>query len=231
MTKTRYVDREVSVGIVEDDELTRERLRARVDAAASLTCIFAVATVAEANDQMVRCKPGVLLVDLRLPDGDGVEVLTHMREHLHSTVALVISTLGNEESVTRAIKAGALGYLLKDDSEEMIERSIRQLLNGGSPISPAIARHLIRHFQPAKPPVAPNRKASNTLTPREADVLMLAAKGYSYQEVAELLGVTTNTVSSYTKKIYEKLAVNSRNEALFEATRLGLVVPPEPEQP
>lgn len=118
-----------------------------------------------------------------------------------------------------------MGYLLKDDTEEMIEASIRQLLDGGSPISPSIARHLIRHFQPSRAG-GEIKVQGDMLSPRELDVLTFAAKGYSYQEVAELLGVTPNTVSSYTKKIYEKLAVNSRNEALFEATRLGLVSPP-----
>lgn len=219
----------IGVGIVEDDTIARERLCRSVTAAKSFELAFAAGTVAEAVAGLDLHRPRVLLVDIRLPDGNGIEVLNHMREAHADTVGLVISALGDESSVVRAIKAGAMGYLLKDDTEEMIEASIRQLLDGGSPISPSIARHLIRHFQPAQDDRQDKQYVADTLSPRELDVLTFAAKGYSYQEVAELLGVTANTVSSYTKKIYEKLAVNSRNEALFEATRLGLVSPPTRE--
>lgn len=216
---------QVNVGIVEDDQVTRDRLCRGVEAGRSLSLAFAVGTVREAIAELDHRPPDVLLVDICLPDGDGTEVLTHMRSFHRAIVGLVISALGDESSVIRAIAAGAMGYLLKDDTEEMIEASIHQLLNGGSPISPSIARHLIGHFQ-SPPDEAGNPVKADMLSPRELDVLTFAAKGYSYQEVAELLGVTPNTVSSYTKKIYEKLAVNSRNEALFEATRLGLVSPP-----
>lgn len=216
----------ITVGIVEDDPITRDRLCASIDAAAGLELLFAAGTVAEVIDELDCSQPQVLLVDLQLPDGNGVEVLAHLRKAHKDTVAMVISALGDESSVVRAIKAGALGYLLKDDTEQVIESSIVELLEGGSPISPAIARHLIRHFQPLMGDDSAAKHRADTLSPRELDVLTFASKGYSYQEVAELLGVTPNTVSSYTKKIYEKLAVHSRTEALFEATRLGLVAPP-----
>lgn len=217
---------QINVGIVEDDVLTREKLKHCIDVSSHMSCAFAVATVREAIKAMDEHQPKVMLVDLCLPDGSGVQVLSHMRASCEESIALVVSALGDEASVVRAIKAGAMGYLLKDDTDAMVEASITQLLQGGSPISPSIARHLIKHFQPVQGKADPATHSADSLSSRELDVLTLAAKGYSYQEVAELLGVTPNTISSYTKKIYEKLAVHSRNEALFEATRLGLVQPP-----
>jgi DNA-binding NarL/FixJ family response regulator len=133
----------------------------------------------------------------------------------------VITVFGNEKRVVGAIQAGAIGYLLKDDQTNEIGAAIEQLLQGGSPISPAIARHLIRHFQP--PPSAPPSAARETLTAREQEVLGLAMKGFSYAEIAQLLGLSPNTIGSYTKHIYEKLAVSSRTEAIYEASRLGLI--------
>ena len=224
---TQFRAQKQTVGIIEDDTVTQDRLTRAVASSKSLTPVFTVGTVREAIALLDKHKPTVLLVDLCLTDGDGTSVLAHMRNRHPGVLAMVISALGDETSVIRAIKSGAMGYLLKDDSEEVIEEAILQLLSGGSPISPPIARHLIGHFQPVAQDASSALNRHDKLSPRELDVLTFAAKGYSYQEVAELLGVTPNTVSSYTKRIYEKLEVNSRTEALFEATRLGLVAPPE----
>lgn len=202
------------------------RLCRDVENAGSLQLAFSAGCAADAIAKFDEHQPDVLLVDIRLPDGDGTQVIAYARAKRTTTNVLVISALGDESSVIRAIKSGAMGYLLKDDSGEMIEASILQLVNGGSPISPPIARHLIQHFQPQTDGDSDVGASADTLSPRELDVLRLAAKGYTYQEVAQLLGISANTVGSYTKKIYEKLAVNSRTEALFEATRLGLVSPP-----
>ncbi len=221
----------ISVGIVEDDKAVRDRIERGIRKSARLTPVFAVATVSEAIAAADRHSPTIVLVDICLPDGSGLAVIDHLREKKSKTLAMVISALGDEASIVSALKAGALGYLLKDDSAEMIETAIDELVRGGSPISPAVARHLIRRFrQPASAAGPGGAHSADTLTPRELDVLTLSAKGYSYQEVADLLGVTANTVRCYTKRIYEKLAVNSRSEALFEAMSMGLLVPPTKER-
>ena len=139
----------IEIGIVEDDVLARERLERTLVSSDRLSTVFAVGSVKAGIDALDAHAPRVMLVDLRLPDGDGTQILSYMRAHHPSTLAMVISALGDESSVVRAIKAGAMGYLLKDDPEPVIEQSILQLLNGGSPISPPIARHLIDYFQPA----------------------------------------------------------------------------------
>ncbi|MGB0722838.1 MAG: LuxR C-terminal-related transcriptional regulator [Gammaproteobacteria bacterium] len=169
------------------------------------------------------------------------------------TEAMVITVFGDERHVVDALAAGAGGYLLKDDSYTDIGESIRQLLAGGAPISPAIARHLLKRFQPPShsqsqsPPLAPppaqNPAQPRTqphaqlqaqsplperLTNREQEILKSIAKGYTAKEIAELEGVTYYTVTTHVKNIYRKLAVNSRTEAIFEAIQLGLIQPQSP---
>jgi DNA-binding NarL/FixJ family response regulator len=140
---------------------------------------------------------------------------------------MVISVFGDEKSVLAAIEAGASGYLLKDGAEEHIADSIMRLVAGEAPISPAIAVHLIRRLRPkAEPPTPPRAggdQPSDALTDREMEVLELVAKGLSYEEIGETLRLRYNTIASYIKGIYRKLAVRSRGEAVFEARQMGLL--------
>jgi DNA-binding NarL/FixJ family response regulator len=210
-----------TVFIVEDDDLTRTSLVRRIaEAQAGLVVTTAVGTCREIRGALEATRPAVLLVDLGLPDGDGLDIIRETARRWPSVLIMVITVFGDEMKVVSSIKAGASGYLLKDDAVGIGE-AIRQMLAGGSPISPAIARHLIRHFRPAD--TEPPATSSVTLTPREMEILTLAAKGFSYAETAALLGLTSSTVSSYTKNIYGKLAVSSRSEAVYEATRMGLI--------
>jgi DNA-binding NarL/FixJ family response regulator len=126
--------------------------------------------------------------------------------------------------------AGASGYLLKDASEDNFLSGIRELMAGGSPISPIIARRLLKRFQPdlatdrATPPAVANVEESDvSLSAREREILLLASKGYNYPEMGKLMGISPHTVTSHVKKIYRKLAVHSRGEAVFEAHRMGLI--------
>jgi DNA-binding NarL/FixJ family response regulator len=167
--------------------------------------------------------PDVLLADLQLPDGSGIDVIRWLRQHAPAAEAMVISVFGDESHVVAAIEAGATGYLLKDASAEEIADGIRRLIEGESPISSAIARHLLRRFQPA--PAAVSERVS-PLTQREGEVLQLIAKGLSYQRIADTLTMSPHTVTTHIKQIYRKLAVNSRGEAVFEAMQLGLLAPP-----
>ena len=210
----------MNVFIVEDDGVTRDSLRARIEAHPRLSVGAAVGTAGEAIAALAN-RPDVLLVDLGLPDGSGIDVIrAALRQHADLPI-MVITVFGNEKRVVGAIQAGAIGYLLKDDQTNEIGAAIEQLLLGGSPISPAIARHLIRHFQP--PSSDPQSTSREALTAREQEVLGLAMKGFSYAEIAQLLCLSPNTIGSYTKRIYEKLAVSSRTEAIYEASRLGLI--------
>jgi DNA-binding NarL/FixJ family response regulator len=134
---------------------------------------------------------------------------------------MVVTVFGDEKSVLGAIEAGARGYLLKDESAEGVGAAILQLLAGGSPITPAIAQHLILRFQ-ARPP-SPGREAGPALSKRELEVLELVVKGFTFGEIAGLLGLSPHTVGTFVRRIYRKLEVSSRGEAVFEALQLGIV--------
>ncbi|MEM7078743.1 MAG: response regulator transcription factor [Pseudomonadota bacterium] len=207
------------VFVLEDDDLTRERLVEKITQTGQFQVSCAVASLAAAQRELAAQQPDVMLFDLQLPDGEAFDLIADYTHHHPETPILVISVFGDEQRVVRAISAGARGYLLKDDSTTQIESALSAVLAGQSPISPAIASHLVRHFRNEAAPAA----AENPLSERELEVLQLAAKGMSYKEVAALLDVSVSTVGTYTMRIYTKLAVNSRAEALYEARKLGIM--------
>jgi DNA-binding NarL/FixJ family response regulator len=210
--------------LVEDDEPTRARLAEAIAAHSELEVQAAVGTCAEARAALeAKPPPDVLLTDLGLPDGSGVDLIRHVRDHGATTQAMVITVFGDEKHVLAAIEAGAMGYLLKDGSAEYIGRSILELIAGGSPISPPIARSILRRFRTET--ATPARPEADTprLTEREGEVLTLIVKGFSYAESARLMGVQESTVTSHVRSIYRKLEVHSRGEAVYEALQLGLV--------
>lgn len=216
-----------SVLLLEDDPITRERLAEVVQAATGLTLAAAVADVRSALAWLgAHAPPAVLLADLQLPDGSGIDVIRWLRAHAPASEAMVISVFGDEAHVVAAIEAGATGYLLKDATADEIAQAIARLLAGESPISSAIARHLLRRFQPAPGAPLAAAPAPSPLTPRETEVLQLIAKGLSYQRIADTLTMSPHTVTTHIKQIYRKLAVNSRGEAVFEAMQLGWLPPP-----
>lgn len=212
--------------LLEDDPATRERLARIVTASAGLELAAAFGDLKSALAWLAAHEPPqVLLVDLQLPDGSGIDLIRAARRVAPAAEAMVISVFGDEAHVVTAIEAGATGYLLKDASAEEIAMAITRLLAGEAPISSAIARHLLRRFRAAPAPAAAPPAAASPLTPRETEVLALIAKGLSYQRIAEALAVSPHTVTTHIKQIYRKLAVNSRGEAVFEALQMGLLPP------
>lgn len=213
---------QVSVLIVEDDAPTRWR----ISDALARTGEFEVAEAAnlsEARTLLARAEPRVLLTDLQLPDGHGTDLIREARARHPSMEIMVISILGDEQSVISAITVGANGYLLKDAFPADIADTVRDLVRGHSPISASIARYIVRRTQaePGKPSVDP--LSTVKLTSREIDILWGIAKGFSYADVAAHLGISRQTVPGYIKSIYRKLEVNTRGEAVFEAVQQGLI--------
>ena len=214
--------------IVEDDPAFRTRYTAMLDTDAAFEVVASVATGAEGLAMLDLRKPDVLLVDLGLPDISGIEVIRHASQTLPRCECMVVTVFGDEEHVLASIEAGAAGYLLKDASAESFLSGIRELINGGSPISPIIARRLLKRFQavPTSASVAVDADHGGdrvALSDREREILMLASKGFNYPEMGKLMGISPHTVTSHVKKIYRKLAVHSRGEAVFEANRMGLI--------
>ena len=215
----------IDVFVLEDDAATRQSLIRRIDAAVDLSVAGSAGTLVLAREMLLTLNPRVLLVDLQLPDGDGAELIVEYTGRRPTTPILVISVFGDEASVVRALSAGAQGYLLKDDTQEDLADSIRQVVGGRSPISPAIASLLIKRLQvpAAQSPLWHPEESDSLLSSRELEVLQLASRGLTYQETADAMNVSINTVGTYTRRVYTKLAVNSRAEALFEARQLGLM--------
>lgn len=217
-----------NIGLVEDHIETRHRLKRMIDQHAQLITAGEAGTLEEGKQLIKSTSLDVLLVDIGLPDGSGIELIRATAQRSPSTDIMVVTVFGDERNVIQAIEAGATGYLLKDGNNDYICDAILQLINGGSPISPNIARHLLTRFKTSVTEAAPANNSLNdeekpSLTPRELDVLKLISKGFRYEEIADLLKISYHTVTSHIKQIYRKLSVHSRGEAVFEATRLGIV--------
>lgn len=206
----------ISVMVVEDDAIILERLAGVVQSDQRLKLQATCNTVAAARLALHDKAPDVLLIDLDLPDGNGLEIITLVQDEGFDTAMMVISVFGDEWHILKAIAAGASGYLLKDDESIQIGTAITNLAAGGAPISPSIARHLMKHFRP-------EQALLEKLTQREQQVLQKVAKGYTSQEIAEIEGLSYHTVATHVKNIYRKLSVNSRAEAVFEALKMNLI--------
>ncbi|MFZ5669818.1 MAG: response regulator [Pseudomonadota bacterium] len=214
-----------TIGIVEDDHHYRSFLETLVETTPDLACAFATASIAEALAQYDLLRPDLCLVDLGLLDGNGLELIRRINA-ANAGRSLVLSVFGDQETVMEAIRAGANGYVLKDMPAQQIVESIRQTLAGFSPISPQVAIYLTRFLTRSRGGGLPG-EGELTLTDRETETLSVFARGLSYKEAAEALGVSPHTISDFVKKIYRKLNVHSRSEAVFEAQCLGLIDRPD----
>ena len=233
--------------IVEDNLPMRGFFVASVQKSDQLALAADVGTVAEACAWLD--KPGnvvdVLLTDLGLPDGSGLQVIRHARQRHPECEPLVISMFGDEDNVLASIEAGALGYIHKDAAPDDIAQTILEMKAGASPISPMIARRVLSKYLAlqSKRPVALENSAQpaietiassadkELLTKREHEVLELIARGFSYAEIARLKTLSVHTVQTHIKGLYAKLAVHSKSEAVFEATRMGLLQTPTTRAP
>ncbi len=240
------------VVVVEDNHATRSYLEACIKDQPQLILSASFSTLAPAQAWFDAHEADLLLVDLGLPDGSGLSLLRQVRRQCPGCDMLVVSMFGDEENVVASIEAGAVGYVHKDDDAADIAETLKAVKQGASPISPMIARHLLRRMQPLRAPVpavspeaaitspaalaevAPNKagaqaaelaepESAPVLSRREQEVLEYIARGFSYAEIAREQGITVHTVQTYIKKLYGKLAVHSRSEAVFQANRLGLL--------
>ncbi len=226
----------VTVLIVEDEPAFLKLFSDAVLAEPRLQLVGAVGTVAAARALIDVSVPDVVVTDLGLPDGSGVDVVRHAVQRKPDVDVLVVTMFGDDVHVIDSLAAGATGYLMKDAMPGRISASILEVYAGGAPISPGIARRVLQRFRVAAtaqavPPTAAGAPAAvpeadetgAALTARETDILRLVAKGLSFGDVGGALDISPHTVVTHVKRIYRKLAVHSRGEAVFEARLLGLL--------
>ena len=208
-----------SLIIVEDDVDIRQRLSAMIKSHDAFELLAEVGTLAEGLAALEQFKPDILLADIGLPDGSGIELINTIERLRLDCEAMVISGFQDEYIVFEALEAGAKAYILKHDESSKITDAIILMMEGGAPISPVIARLMLQRFQLPQT----QNKVPEALTERQINILKLVSQGFSSKEISEKLDIKYYTVTTHIKNIYTKLQVNSRTEALHEAIRLGLL--------
>jgi DNA-binding NarL/FixJ family response regulator len=210
--------------VLEDQPDTRAWLKRVLTSAFADVSILEAGTIADARALLAEHRVDLALLDLDLPDGSGVSIIEELSVRSPQTRSVVATIYDDDEHVFPALRAGASGYLLKEQSQDVLVAMLKRIVGGEPPLSPAIARRVLRFFTP---PSVPEQKteqfADQHLSPREQEVLQLIAKGYKLAEVGELLKVSRNTAAGYLKSVYRKLNISSRAEATLEAARRGLV--------
>jgi len=219
-----------SILLLEDEKPTRQHLVSVIEKTAHLTLFSEASDCQEAKVALRRGKPDILIADINLPDGSGIDVIRYGLKKYPDLEAMVITTCGDEENVINALEAGATGYLLKEQDFEGIGQAIFALMRGETAISPKVARFLLKRFKKDPPKESlRTQKVSNkaeegfALTIREHEVLAMISKGFRYNEIADSLGISTNTIRAHIRNIYRKMAVKSRSEAVFEASKMGII--------
>ena len=212
----------IRVMVVEDDAGVRHSLELLLQSTAGLECNGSAGTVSEALRVVPEAKPDVVLLDINLPDGSGIECAAAIKERLPNTQIIMITVYDDTEKVFQSLRAGASGYILKRATPKKILDAIHEVVAGGVPMSNEIARKVLNFFHQT----ASQAKAEEiNLTPRETEVLTLLATGGSNKEIAARLSVTAEAVSFHLRHIYSKLHVRSRTEAAlkYREMRGGLI--------
>ncbi|MGH7570359.1 MAG: response regulator [Gemmatimonadota bacterium] len=212
-------DEPIRVAIVEDDDPTRGGLELLIDGTPGFRCVGAYRTAEEALRAHAVGEADVLLLDIHLPGMPGTEAVRKLRERGPRPVVLMLTVFAEEERIFESLCNGASGYLLKKTPPARLLESIREAHEGGSPMSPEIARKVIRLFRELRAPAGEEIH----LTEQEKRLLTLFAEGHSYQAAADRLCVSINTVRNYIRSIYEKLHVHSKSEAVSKALKAGII--------
>lgn len=217
--------------IVDDDLQLQQRLECIAERVYGRGACTMVGTLAQARAMLERQDFGLVLLDVGLPDGSGISLVPWIREHAPQADVVIVSSLGDDAIVLQAIRAGAVGYLLKNGEDMELELSLGSMQRGGAPIDPVIARRILLQINAAGDAAAPAQRADaaaagakeqkERLTERELEVLRLVAQGLGNREISESLGVSINTIEFHAKNIFRKLEVRTRSGAVHSATQQG----------
>jgi len=209
----------VRVIVIEDLHEVREGLTMLINGTNGFQCPASYRTMEEALKGISGTRPDVILTDIGLPGMDGVEGTRILRERFPDVPILALTVYDDDDNVFNAICAGASGYLLKNTAPARLLESLQEVVDGGAPMSPDVARRVVTLFRQFRPPA----RASYHLTPQEIELLKLLVEGHHYKTAADVLGISTNTISFHLKNIYEKLQVHSKSEAVAKALRERLI--------
>ncbi|TDP73226.1 response regulator [Roseateles toxinivorans] len=210
--------------LLEDLPEIRAWLKALIKQVFPASEIIECARIHDALQLVAAQKFSLALLDLGLPDGSGVDVVAALRDAQPDVQSVIVTIHDDDEHLFPALQAGAFGYLLKEQSRELLVEQLQRMSQGEPPLSPSIARKVIAYFtgQQRRPQASNTLVHEVSLTDRETEVLLRVAKGYTLPEIGVQLGLSRHTIADYVKQIYRKLNVSSRAEAALEAQRLGL---------
>ncbi len=209
----------IKVVIIEDDRRIREGLGTLINGVKGYRCISAFRSMEEALARPWGEVPEVALVDIGLPGMSGIEGLPLLRDKYPAVALLVLTVYEDDERIFQALCAGACGYLLKKTPPAKLLEGLREVLCGGAPMSPEVARRVLQLFREIRPP----ERVKHDLTPHELRLLKLLVEGHNYQSAAAELGVSFSTINFHMQNIYGKLQVHSKSEAVAKALRQRLV--------
>ena len=210
---------EIKVVIIEDEREVREGLAMLISGTSGFICIGKYRSVEDALYHLKNLKPDVVLTDIGLPGMDGIEGIKILREQFPDTPFIALTVYDDNERIFAALCAGACGYLLKNTQPSRLLDALREVVAGGAPMSPEVARNVVTLFRDFAPP----QDAGYHLTPQEKELLKMLTQGHSYKTAAYTLDISTHTVSFHLRNIYEKLQVHSMSEAVAKALREKLV--------
>jgi DNA-binding NarL/FixJ family response regulator len=209
----------IKVAIIEDQREVREGLAILINGTAGFRSAGSFRTMEEAIRQIGGELPDVVLTDIGLPGMSGTEGIRILKERYPDLPIVALTVYDDEEEIFEALCAGASGYLLKDTQPARLLECLREVISGGAPMSPEVARRVVKLFREFHPP----ERASHNLTPAETELLKLLVEGHNYKTAAAELGISVNTVSFHLRNIYEKLQVHSKTEAVAKALRERIV--------
>jgi DNA-binding NarL/FixJ family response regulator len=211
--------RPLAVAIVEDHREFREYLSALIGGTEGFKCLGSFRSVEDALPKLTSQVPDVMLIDIGLPGMNGIEGIRLFKERFPEILFLTLTVHDDDERIFDALCAGASGYLLKKTQPAQLVASVKEAANGGAPMSPEIARRVIRLFREIRPP----ERAGYNLTPHETRILKLLVEGHNYKTAANKLGVAPTTINFHLQNIYQKLQVHSKTEAVAKALRNRLI--------
>ncbi|MBK9537618.1 MAG: response regulator transcription factor [Flavobacteriales bacterium] len=201
----------IKVSIVEDDSSIRETLRSLFIFEEGMEAFTVHSTAEDALMRLGETCPDVVIMDINLPGQSGIDCVRQMSQRCRSTQFLMYTVHDDDHRVFEALKAGANGYILKSSTPDQILDAVRELSTGGSPMSAHVARRVVTHIRPAKQELS---NGSELLSARENEVLALLAEGLLYKEIGERLGITVGTIKQHIHRIYDKMHVQNRTEAV-----------------